>query len=109
MSVMPSTEIDQTSPKGRQRRRASKGASRPKSDASQMLKKGSWRVSSEGLKRLAVHAAMEERSQSAIVDELLLGLNRYQLPRSNSRASEEATRPTSEPLPVGEIGREAAA
>ena len=112
MSVMPSMAIDQANPHGRTGGRASRPASRPEDDADRKLKKGSWRVSSRALKQLAIHAAMEDRSQSAIVDELLLGLNRYQMPRRNSRSSKEAapaTPPTSEPLPVGEIGSEAAA
>jgi hypothetical protein len=49
--------------------------------------KKSWHVSQEAIRRLGVHAAMEDRSESSIVDELLCGLNRYTMPAANTRGS----------------------
>ncbi len=64
-----------------------KAASRPRVEPAKAMKKGSWYVSPEALKRLAIHATMEDKSQSELVNELLLSLNRFNMPGVNTRAS----------------------
>ena len=89
MSVI-SSAIDPTSPQTRTRGKSARAATRPKAEVVKAAEKRSWYVSPEATKRVAIHAAMEGRSQSDIVNELCEGLNRFTLPSVNSRAVKTA-------------------
>ena len=67
--------------------KATKATNRQKVAVAKKTVKKSWHVSLEAIQRLGVQAAMELRSQSSIVDELLCGLNRYTKPAENNRGS----------------------
>jgi hypothetical protein len=71
--------------------KATKAPKRQQATVAKSTVKKSWHVSPEGVKRLGITAVMEGRSESAIVDELLLGLNRYTMPAQNTRGSKTVT------------------
>lgn len=94
MSVaQPTPAVDPTSLPTRTKSRKTRAASRPKEEASKVLEKCSWYVSPEARKRVAIHAAMEGKSQSDIVNEVLEALNRYSMPAVNTRASRASQPP----------------
>jgi hypothetical protein len=87
--VSIATNLSPDLPTSKASKRA-KATSRQKPKAPETLKKGSWYVSQEATRRLIVHAMMEGKSQSEVVDELLKGLNHYTMPSVNSRATRPA-------------------
>jgi hypothetical protein len=84
--------------------RAPKATKRQQVAVAAKKTKKSWFVSAEAVRRVGVHATMEQRSESDIVDELLCGLNRWAMPAQNTRGSKamQATADTQEDRQDGE-------
>jgi hypothetical protein len=91
MAGMIPAMVDQVITQGATRAKASRAAKRQQATVAKTTTKKSWYVSAEATRRLGVHATMENRSESDIVNELLEGLNRFTMPAANNRASRVAT------------------
>lgn len=86
MSVIQTSASDQPDRQPR-RTKGSKATSRRKSDIAEKPEKGSWYVWAEARKRLKIHATMEGRSESDVLNEQLMALNRYAMPALLTRTS----------------------
>ena len=75
--------------------RATKATKRQQVSVAKKTTKKSWFVSEEAVRRVGVHATMENRSESDVVSEALEALNRWNLPAANNRAS-KGTKPAAD-------------